>query len=84
MGGEGHMLDMIKKMKMNREQLKNTRENYSHVRKPRISIEDYKEIDELGKVNKLSPIQKKRYQTWAILLFVFLLVVFGVLLVIIF
>lgn len=77
MGGEGHMLDMIKKMELNRRQRINARNSFDKKNKPAISTENLKHIPNVKyppKEKELTPKQKKIYQVIAITVFIVILV----------
>ncbi len=81
MGGEGHMLDMIKRMELNRQQRKDSGKRFSKHRKPSISTETLKNIEEIDyppKEKKLTAKQKKMYQVLAIATFIFIVVVLSI------
>lgn len=81
MGGEGHMLDMIQKMKLNREQRKKFRgSSFKEYKKPILSTDSLKNIHnykELPKTGELSPQQIKRYRFWGIVLLVVAITIIG-------
>lgn len=68
MGGEGHMMDMIQKMKLNRQQRRDTRNAFSKENKPPLNKEFFENIEayEIEKPKKLSKKEKRKYQLIAI------------------
>lgn len=82
MGGEGHMLDMIKRMELNRQQKQNVKKSFGEKKKPPISTESFDEAsyDYTPKEKKLSPKQKKIYRIVAIISLILILVVIVLLL----
>lgn len=73
MGGEGHMLDMIKRMELNRQQLKNARNSfYKGAKKPPISIKSSKDGQNFNYLQKGEKLTSKQKQTYRIIAVIFL------------
>lgn len=86
MGGEGHMLDMIKRLELNRQQRENARNKSKNSRKPSISADSLQNIEsfDISQKEELTPQQRKKYQFIAILALIILVIAFATLLVFIF
>lgn len=87
MGGEGHMLDMIKKMELNRTQRKDARgERFKSSSKPQITEEYIQNIEnfKIELPDELSPKQKRKYKILAVLALIFIIGVGSYLIVAIF
>ncbi len=87
MGGEGHMLDMIKKIELNRTQRKDARgEKFKSSNKPQITEEYIRSIEnfKIELPEELSPQQKRKYKTLAVLALIFIIGVGSYLIVTIF
>lgn len=86
MGGEGHMLDMIKRLELNRQQRENARNKSKNSRKPPILTDSLQNIEsfDISQKEELTPQQKKKYQFIAILALIILVIAFATLLIFIF
>ena len=76
MGGEGHMLDMIKKLELNRTQRKEMRAGrFNASNKPRFTEEYLQNIEnfDIERPRELSPAQKRKYSVLVILSLVFII-----------
>ena len=84
MGGEGHMLDMIKKLELNRTQRKDAGAGkFKAYKKPRITEEYLQNIEnfQIEKPEEISPKKKRIYQLIAIVGLI--VVVIGIILILI-
>lgn len=82
MGGEGYMMDMIQKMKLNRQQRIDARTRFSKDRKPPLTYDFPENIEayEIEKPKKLSKKEKRKYQIIAIVGIIVLVILLTILL----